>query len=427
MHKRILSLILISLLGSTQVQAMSAPESTELVQSQRVSEAELDALLAPIALYPDSVVTHILIASTYPLQVIDAQRWQQSNDNLSDDTLAELLETKTWDPSVKALVPFPDILSRMSQDLNWLESVGDAVLTDEDWVLDRVQALRLQAWQHGNLETNDYQRVSYEDRVIVIEPRQPRIVYVPYYDPMITYGHWHHPIAPVIWPGYVNVRLHHGFYWGSRVTIGAGFYFGHIFWPDRHIVVSHRTVHHYPSVSYRKRYNVREYHRWQHNSANRHARYSHRVVERKPSVIKQHKTVRYHSAQAPDRSLVRPVVHQQRIEKKLKQQVHKPTAREQQKRYTQANKPQRHAADHRAVNPQRAHPNVAQQHKPTQPVHSKPAKPQYKQEKHERKVKRETTAHRQPSQQRQASKQRQVKQSQRQSASNNNRQHSKQH
>ena len=153
MHKRILSLILISLLGSTQVQAMSAPESTELVQSQRVSEAELDALLAPIALYPDSVVTHILIASTYPLQVIDAQRWQQSNDNLSDDTLAELLETKTWDPSVKALVPFPDILSRMSQDLNWLESVGDAVLTDEDWVLDRVQALRLQAWQHGNLET----------------------------------------------------------------------------------------------------------------------------------------------------------------------------------------------------------------------------------------------------------------------------------
>ena len=156
MHKRILSLILISLLGSTQVQAMSAPESTELVQSQRVSEAELDALLAPIALYPDSVVTHILIASTYPLQVIDAQRWQQSNDNLSDDTLAELLETKTWDPSVKALVPFPDILSRMSQDLNWLESVGDAVLTDEDWVLDRVQALRLQAWQHGNLESISY-------------------------------------------------------------------------------------------------------------------------------------------------------------------------------------------------------------------------------------------------------------------------------
>merc|ERR1711916_362028 len=103
MGKRILSLILISLLGSTQVQAMSAPESTELVQSQRVSEAELDALHAPIALYPDSVVTHILIASTYPLQVIDAQRWQQSNDNLSDDTLAELLETKTWDPSVKAL------------------------------------------------------------------------------------------------------------------------------------------------------------------------------------------------------------------------------------------------------------------------------------------------------------------------------------
>ncbi|MEC7468958.1 MAG: hypothetical protein VYC51_03835, partial [Pseudomonadota bacterium] len=117
----------------------------------------------------------------------------------------------------------------------------------------------------------------------------------------------------------------------------------------------------------------------------------------------------------------------QRIEKKLKQQAHKPTAREQQKRYTQANKPQRHAAEHRAVNPQRTHPNVAQQHKPTQPVHSKPAKPQYKQEKYERKVKRETTAHRQPSQQRQTSKQRQVKQSQRQSASHNNRQHSKQH
>lgn len=428
MHKRILSLLFISLLGSTQVNAMTAPETVDLVQQQRVSEAELDALLAPIALYPDSVVTHILIASTYPLQVIDAQRWQQSNDNLSDDTLADLLEAKPWDPSIKALVPFPDILSRMSNDLNWLETLGDAVLTDEDWVLDRVQALRLQAWQQGNLETNDYQQVSYQDRVIVIEPRQPRVVYVPYYDPLITYGHWHHPIAPVVWPGYVNVRLHHGFYWGSRVTIGAGFYFGHIFWPERHIVVSHRTVHHYPNVSYRKRYNVREYHRWQHNSANRHARYSHRVVERKPTIVKRHKTVRYHNTQTGYTNADRPVVHQQRMEKKLKQQsrIHH-NGRDQQKRYTHVNKPQRPVSQHQRANTQRAQHDYGKQQKLTPKAHTKPEKQYYKQEKHEKRVKRETTMQRRPSQHHQVPQQRQVKQQHRQTASHQNRQHTKQH
>ncbi|MFS1702238.1 DUF3300 domain-containing protein [Alteromonas sp. AMM-1] len=433
MHKRILSLLFISLLGGGQVHAMTAPETVDLVQQQRVSEAELDALLAPIALYPDSVVTHILIASTYPLQVIDAQRWQQANSQLSDETLSALLEEKSWDPSIKALMPFPDILSRMSNDLNWLETLGDAVLTDEDWVLDRVQALRLQAWQQGNLETNDYQQVSYEDRVIVIEPRQPRVVYVPYYDPLITYGHWHHPIAPVIWPGYANVHLHHGFYWGSRVTIGAGFYFGHIFWPERHIVISHRTVHHYPSVSYRQRYNVREYHRWQHNGANRHARYSHRVAERNPAIVKEHKTVRYQ--QLPTAHAQRDnAVHQQRIEKKLNQQPHvMPHRREQEKRYTQGNKPERHG---QATDRQREHAQLAQrdeagsersaqaaQVKPT----VQPDRQHYKQEKHENKMNRETAMQRQPTQQRQSHSNNQARSHQRDMASHQDKQRTKQH
>ncbi len=192
MKKRLILALFLPLVCTGQALATTAPEYQPAISEERLSEETLDTVLAPIALYPDTLVTHILIASTYPLQVIEADRWRQNNQSLEGDSLDRALENSNWDPSVKALVPFTDVLRHMSDDLNWLQNLGDAVITNEDWVLDRVQALRLQARQSGNLQSNDYQQVSTEDKIIVIESRQPEVVYIPSYDTRQLYGHWHY-------------------------------------------------------------------------------------------------------------------------------------------------------------------------------------------------------------------------------------------
>ena len=292
MKKRLILALFLPLVCASQALATTAPENQPTHNAQRLSEETLDTLLAPIALYPDTLVTHILIASTYPLQVIEADRWRQDNQSLEGDALERALENADWDPSVKALVPFTDVLRHMSDDLGWLQNLGDAVITNEDWVLDRVQALRLQARQSGNLQSNDYQQVSTEDKIIVIESRQPEVVYIPYYDTHHVYGHWHYHSQPVFWPTSVRIALGHRIYWGPRVSISAGFYFGNIWWPERHIIIRSTPSRHYVRPHYpTKRYSVKEYHRWQHNVGNRHARYSQRVATHKPAIVKQHRSL----------------------------------------------------------------------------------------------------------------------------------------
>lgn len=292
MKKRLILALFVPLICTGQVLATTAPEDQPTYNTQRLSEETLDTLLAPIALYPDTLVTHILIASTYPLQIIEADRWRQDNQSLEGDALELALENTDWDPSVKALVPFTDILRPMSDDLGWLQNLGDAVLTNEDWVLDRVQALRLQAHQSGNLQSNDYQQVSTEDKIIVIESRQPQVVYIPYYDTRHVYGHWHYHSQPVFWPTSVRIALGHRIYWGPRVSISAGFYFGNIWWRERHIIIRSTPSRHYVRPHYpTKRYSVKEYHRWQHNVDSRHARYSQRVATHKPAIVKQHRSL----------------------------------------------------------------------------------------------------------------------------------------
>lgn len=292
MKKRLLFTLLVPVLFGGQALATTAPQEQPEYRTERLSEESLDTLLAPIALYPDTLVTHILIASTYPLQVIEADRWRQENKALEGDRLELALENVDWDPSVKALVPFTDVLRHMSDDLGWLQNLGDAVITNEDWVLDRVQALRLQASQSGNLQNNDYQQVSTENKIIVIESRQPEVVYVPYYDTRHVYGNWHYHSQPVFWPTTVRIALGQRIYWGPRVSISAGFYFGNIWWPDRHIVIRSTPVRHYVRpVYHKKRASVKEYHRWQHNVSNRHARYSKKVITHKPAMVKQHRSL----------------------------------------------------------------------------------------------------------------------------------------
>ncbi len=153
---------------------------------------ELDALVAPVALYPDQLLSQILIASTYPLEVVEAARWanRAENRNLSGERLADMLEDRDWDPSVKALAAFPEVLDMMNSDLDWMQQVGDAFLTNEGAVMDAVQRLRHEARAAGRLVSDARQRVIEDNGYIIIEPASLDMVYVPVYDPRSAYGIW---------------------------------------------------------------------------------------------------------------------------------------------------------------------------------------------------------------------------------------------
>jgi hypothetical protein len=165
-------------------------------------QEELDQILAPIALYPDSLLAQVLMAATYPLEVVQADRWVRQNRNLPPDALNDVLDRQSWDPSVKALVPFPDVLSMMSERLDWTQMVGDAFLAQEADVMATIQQLRAKAYAAGNLRSTQQQTVSREGAIIVVEPANPQVVYVPIYSPTVVYGRWWYPAYPpvVIYP-----------------------------------------------------------------------------------------------------------------------------------------------------------------------------------------------------------------------------------
>jgi hypothetical protein len=180
---------------------------------------QLQQIVAPIALYPDSLVAQILAASTFPEQVVEADRWLQAHPELKDQELAQAADQQTWDPSVKALVAFPSVLGNMDKNLSWTSSLGDAYYNQEQAVMDAIQAMRQKAEQAGNLKTTPQQNVSTEGSDVVIQPADPQIVYVPAYDPWLVYGY---PI--VAWPGWYPYP---GIWFeGPYLSFGLGFGIG---------------------------------------------------------------------------------------------------------------------------------------------------------------------------------------------------------
>ena len=200
-------------------------------------------MLAPIALYPDSLLAQILMAATYPLEVVQAERWTKANENLGGDQLNDALDKKNWDPSVKALVPFPQVLSMMSENLEWTQKLGDAFLDQQDGVMDTVQELRGKAEAAGNLRDTEEEKVTQEDNAIEIEPADPEVVYVPVYDPAMIYGPWWYPDFPPFFflppPGSV-IGFHGRMGFGRRVAVGGGWghAWGHWDWRHHHINVN---------------------------------------------------------------------------------------------------------------------------------------------------------------------------------------------
>ena len=210
------------------------PQQPYAQPPQPLSQDQLDALLAPIALYPDELLTQVLMASTYPLEVVEAARFVKANPNLRGPALDDALKDKNWDPSVLSLVPFPQVLDMMNDKLEWTQRLGDAFLADEAGVMRTVQMLRQRAEQAGNLQSTEQQRVYVQDRNIIIEPAQPQYVYVPVYNPLVIYGPWWAPAyrpwywyPPPIWgyppaPAWWGVSA--GFFWGSAWVVHRSYW-----------------------------------------------------------------------------------------------------------------------------------------------------------------------------------------------------------
>ncbi|MCB1442956.1 MAG: DUF3300 domain-containing protein [Methyloceanibacter sp.] len=236
--------------------ASAADTSPETAQDENLlSEAELEQLVAPIALYPDPLLANVMIASTYPLEIVQADRWYQKNKELKGDALQEALADQNWDDSIKDLVAVPDALEMMNKDLDWTQKLGDAVLAQQSDVMDAVQALRARAKENGKLESNPQQTVTVTQTVIqngngasdggqatsqgapqtrdviAIQPTNPETVYVPYYEPSVVYGSWPYPnYEPYYFPPPP------GYAFGSALATGlvwsAGFAIGNAIWGD---------------------------------------------------------------------------------------------------------------------------------------------------------------------------------------------------
>jgi hypothetical protein len=221
-HLAVWVLLIVFLLSFTALQPLGAqtPDSGYAEPSGKYSREELTQMLAPIALYPDALLSQVLMASTYPIEVIEADRWVRKNHELKDEALDYALLSMNWDTSVKALCHFPPVLALMSERIAETTSIGNAFLVQEGEVMDMIQELRVRAYARGNLSTGNEQKVIVEKETIVIAPADPRVIYVPYYDPYYVYGTWWYPAyPPYFWrPAMLTI--------GTGISYWPGFYFG---------------------------------------------------------------------------------------------------------------------------------------------------------------------------------------------------------
>ncbi len=260
--------------------------SSAAANQQRLSAEQLDQMMAPVALYSDPLLAQVLMASTYPLEVVQADRWAKSHRNLKGDALTSALAKESWDDSVKSLVQVPTVLGMMSDKLDWTQKVGDAVLAQQADVMDSIQRLRNRAKANGKLESSSQQTVSVKadsgKDYVVIEPASPNEIYVPYYQPAVVYGGWPYPAYPPLYfappPGYVTAgALAAGVAFGAGVAAGYAIW-GNCNWAGHNInVVSNRSV----NINNFNR-NTANFNKWEHNPDHRHGvRYNNDEVRQK--------------------------------------------------------------------------------------------------------------------------------------------------
>ncbi len=249
---------------------------------------ELEQLLAPIALYPDVLLAQVLIASTYPLEVVQARRWLQAHPGLQgQDAVNAAEEEQSWDPSVVALMAFPSVLEQLDDHLTWTEELGNAFLLQEEDVLVAVQNLRSQADSVGNLDQQEHITVQRVEKTIIIEPADPTVIYVPYYSTRVIYGYsYWGTYHPVYWaPPRRHYYAGSGIIWVHPAPFVSPFFYASFYWPSRSVVVINRRAQaHYGFrySTYSPRYAT--YPRWQHDPRHR------RGVVYPPAALSRHHT-----------------------------------------------------------------------------------------------------------------------------------------
>lgn len=218
------------LLGSILSREPAAQDAGENFKPE-----ELDQMLAPIALYPDSLLSQVMMAATYPLEIVEAARWSKANPNLKGDAAVSAVKDMNWDVSVKSLVAFSSVLKQMNDHLDWTQKLGDAMLSQQQDVADSIQRLRAKAAAAGNLKSTPEQAVTTQgsgDSVqYVIAPSNPEVVYVPSYSPSWAYGPWPYPTYPPVYYPLAGA-LATGFFWGVGFA-AAGALFGGWNWAGR--------------------------------------------------------------------------------------------------------------------------------------------------------------------------------------------------
>jgi uncharacterized protein DUF3300/endosialidase-like protein len=263
-----LAIMVASLVGAAAQQPSASPPPPPQSDQTLLKPEQLEALVAPIALYPDALLANMLAAATYPLEVVEADRWIKDNKSLKGDALATEASKKGWDDSVKALTATPSVLDMMSDKLDWTKSLGDAMLAQQADLMDAIQRLREKARANNKLSSNKQQTVTVKQQenkqVIVIEPTDPNTMYVPYYEPATVYGAWPYADYPPYYfgyPSYIGAGVvAAGLAFGTAWAIGRwGNYWGGRFnWGNRNVYVNHRTTNvwnHNPAHRQGVRYN----------------------------------------------------------------------------------------------------------------------------------------------------------------------------
>ena len=266
--------------------AMAQSQSPPPAANQQIQKSEeLDALVAPIALYPDTLLAEVLMASTYPLEVVQADRWVTENKALKGDQLKAAVDKQSWDASVKSLVATASVLTMMSSKLDWTQKLGDTVLAQQADVMDAIQRLRAKAQANNKLSSTKEQKVTVKKeqskQVIIIEPTVPDTVYVPYYNPAIVYGGWPYPAYPPYYfppPAYIpGAIIGAGIAFGAGYAIGrwasgGNYWGGGVGWGNNNININRST-----NIN-----NIGSGNNWQHNPAHRQGvRYSNTSVQQK--------------------------------------------------------------------------------------------------------------------------------------------------
>jgi uncharacterized membrane protein YgcG len=237
--------VVLGVLGSHNGFAQQANPQAPIQSAQQTPE-QLQQLVAPIGLYPDALVAQILAASTYPAQVVEADRWLQQHPDLKADALGQQVDAQQWDPSVKALTQFPKVLADLDKNITWTSGLGDAYTNQQQDIMNAVQVLRQRAQASGNLNTTSQQTVLTQGSTIVVQPLDPEVIYVPEYNPWVVYG------TPLVaYPGWYPFE---GLYLsGPGIFFGEGFGMGYFDrfgwgwhnwgydWHGRRVLYEHNT------------------------------------------------------------------------------------------------------------------------------------------------------------------------------------------